>query len=50
MPAKMVGSAPRPPFGAPTVAAVVRAASPYCENAAKAQQSTRLGVHLGNPG
>jgi hypothetical protein len=40
MPAKMVRSAPRPPFGAPTVAAVVRAASPYCQNAAKAQQST----------
>lgn len=36
----IVRSAPRPPFGAPTVAAVVRAASPYCQNAAKAQKST----------
>jgi hypothetical protein len=35
-----------PPFGAPTVAAFVRAASPYCENAAKAQQSTPAQVIL----
>ena len=40
MPAKMARSAPRPPFGAPTVTAVVRAASPSCQNAAKAQKST----------
>ena len=40
MPAKMARSAPRPPFGAPTVTAVVRAASPSCQNAAKAQKFT----------
>jgi Transposase DDE domain group 1 len=38
-----------PPFGAPTVAAVVRAASPYCENAEKRNNPRRLGVHLGIP-
>ena len=49
MPAKMVRSAPRPPFGAPTVAAVVRATSPYCQNAAKAQQSTPVRGSSGEP-
>lgn len=40
MPAKIVTSALRPPFGEPTVTAVVHAACTYCQNAAKAQKST----------
>jgi len=40
MPAKMARSDPLPPFGAPTVMAVMRAASLSCQNEEKAQKCT----------
>jgi hypothetical protein len=40
MPAKMARSAPRPQFGVPGIAAVVRAVRRSCQNAAKAQKFT----------
>jgi FkbM family methyltransferase len=49
MPGKMARSAPLPPFGLPGVTAVVRAASPACQNAGKAQKFAPLRKSSGEP-
>ena len=41
MPAKMARSAPRPPFGAPGMTAIVRAARRSCDNEGKSAKFKR---------